>query len=145
MSEKIQFFNEDISFTIKHKGKIRSWINRSAKSENRRTGFINIILCSDRYLLSINKRHLNHNTFTDIITFQYNEADNELSGDIYISIERVKENAEIFKQSFETELARVIIHGILHLAGYQDCDKQDKVLMRQKEDLYLSQRFPDFS
>jgi len=141
MSEKIQFFNEDISYTLKHKRELRSWICQTAKSEHRDTRFINIILCSDRYLLSINKRYLKHNTFTDIITFQYNETEDEISGDIFISFERVKENAGIFNQPLEMELARVIIHGILHLAGYSDRDEREKLGMRKKEDFYLNRRF----
>lgn len=100
-------------------------------------GNINVILCNDRYLSDLNKKYLKHNSLTDIITFPLADEDNLVSGDIYISIDRVKENAKIFKQTTFSELTRVIIHGVLHLCGYKDKTPIEKDTMRQKEDYYL--------
>jgi len=102
-------------------------------------GFLNFIFCSDNYLLKINVEHLNHDTYTDIITFDYSKED-RISGDIFISIDRVEENAKSHKTSFENELHRVIIHGVLHLLGYGDKEPGQKAEMRQKEDFCLSLR-----
>lgn len=99
--------------------------------------YINIIFCSDEYLLDLNRNFLKHDTLTDIITFPFMENDDNISGDIYISIPRVKENAENFGQDFEAELQRVMVHGILHLLGYKDKSKIAKAEMTAKEDLYL--------
>ena len=101
-------------------------------------GTISIIFCSDNYLLEVNKQYLNHNYFTDIITFN-NVEDSVISGDLFISLDRVKENAETFHSKFVVELYRVVFHGILHLIGYNDKTETEKKLMRQKEDFYLSE------
>ena len=98
---------------------------------------LNFIFCNDLFLLKMNKRYLKHNSLTDIITFNYSNKNN-LSGDVFISIDRVKENALLFSESFENELKRVIIHGVLHLLGYKDKSKKEKNNMRNKEDFYLS-------
>lgn len=137
------FFNEGISFTLREKKKIRRWIYASMNLEKKVVGSINFIFCSDDYLLEINKKYLQHNTFTDIITFDSSEVDSHLSGDIFISIDRVKENAKHFRARFVNELHRVMIHGMLHLAGYKDKDEEQKKLMRSKEDYYLSLQ-PEF-
>lgn len=139
MEEDIQFFSEKIPFQIKKISGIIGWIEKTTRSENHSIGFLNFILCSDSYLHKINLEHLNHDTFTDIITFDYSE-DNTISGDIFISIERVEENAATEKVSFEDELHRVIIHGVLHLLGYSDKSPEDKSLMTEKEDFYLTLR-----
>lgn len=135
----IHFHSEDISFTPKNKGLLRQWIKNTLQSEKFNPGEINIIFCSDQYLLGLNKEYLKHNTYTDIITFDYSSG-TKRSGDIFISIPRVKDNAGQFKVSFENELHRVIIHGILHLIGYMDKTASDKLIMRQKEEKYLSLR-----
>ena len=101
---------------------------------------INIIFCSDDYLLEINQQYLNHSTLTDIVTFDHGDDSDGLSGDIFISIDRVKENAPKFNIDFETELHRVMIHGVLHLAGYSDKSERQKTVMRKREDAYLSLR-----
>lgn len=107
--------------------------------EGRTLELLNIIFCSDNYLLKINTEYLNHNTLTDIVTFdQSNSTADGLEGDIYISIERVKENAQMLQQSFDDELCRVMIHGVLHLIGYTDKSARAKIAMRKKEDAYLS-------
>ncbi|HBK72240.1 MAG TPA: rRNA maturation RNase YbeY [Flavobacteriaceae bacterium] len=118
---------------------ISSWISTAIINESYNEGDINYVFCSDEYLLEININHLNHNTLTDIITFNYNLG-KQINTEIYISIDRVKENAESFNNTFTDELHRVIIHGILHLCGYKDKTQEEKSLMREKEDYYLSLR-----
>ena len=133
----IYFINNEISFTLKNKKKIREWILLTTQEENKYLGNISYIFCTDEYLLGINERYLTADYLTDIITFDYTE-DTMISGDILISIERVKENAKIFKTKYEEELLRVIIHGILHLCGYKDKTKKNRKLMKKKEDYYLN-------
>jgi rRNA maturation RNase YbeY len=133
----ICFFNEEISFNLKNKTIIRSWINQTIIQEKHQLEELNFIFCSDNYLLKINKEYLNHDTYTDIITFDNSSLPHEIIGDIFISIDRVKENAKSFDTTFINELNRVIIHGVLHLLGYKDKSKNDKALMTQKEDFYL--------
>lgn len=137
----ILFFSEDITYTVKDKQKIRQWILETIKAEGfKRVGQLSFILCSDEYLLNINKEYLNHDTYTDIVTFDSSEVDDVIEGDIFISLERVFENAEKFSVSQPDELHRVIIHGVLHLCGYYDKKKSDKELMTSKENEYLSKR-----
>lgn len=107
------------------------------KSENRDQGDLTVIFCSDDYLLEINNNHLNHDYFTDIITFDYTE-DKIISGDLFISYDRVVENANSFHVELMNELSRVVFHGVLHLCGYKDKSQEDELLMRQKEDFYLN-------
>lgn len=128
---------EDTAFQFKSKVKTRKWLSIVAESEIRRIGDINIIFCSDNYLLDINQRFLQHDYFTDIITFDYCEGE-YLSGDLFISVDSVSENAVEFGTEFSEELSRVIVHGILHLIGYDDHTKKDQLQMRAKENYYLS-------
>lgn len=130
---------EDVSFLPKNKIALRKWIVNSIKHEGKADGDINFIFCSDEYLLELNKSSLNHDYYTDIITFDYCEGQ-EVSGDLFISIDRVKENAKEMKLTFEEELHRVMIHGVLHLCGYKDKTKKDAETMRSKEDFYLKLR-----
>lgn len=132
--DKIQFFNEDIEFTLQNEEKIKFWITDVIKKEGSDLGFINFIFCSDKHLHQINIQFLNHDTFTDIITFPYSEE--IVEADIFISTERVEENSSLFNVTFEHELMRVIIHGVLHLIGYNDKTENQKSQMRSKEDLY---------
>jgi|SRR5690606_557727 len=141
MSQKIQFFNEEIQFTLKNKMHLRKWVTDTLESENFELGELNFIFCSDTYLLKINQEYLNHNTFTDIITFDNSEENKEISGDIFISIDRVIENANSLSIDFNDELHRVMIHGVLHLMGYPDKKKEEKYLMTAKEDHYLARRW----
>ena len=134
----IRFFSEGIEFKIRHPRKVKSWISSVAKKEGKLLGEINYIFCSDKYLLGLNQEFLSHNTLTDIITFDNSEKDKVLNAEIYISIERVAENASKFKVDFYDELLRVIIHGVMHLCGYGDKKNQEKVLMRKKESASLS-------
>lgn len=132
----IGFYSESISFSLSSKTIIKRWISDVVKSEKKILGSVNFIFCSDKYLLEMNKKYLNHDTFTDVITFDYCEGV-KISGDIFISIERVKENAKELKILFDKELNRVMVHGVLHLLGYKDKTKVAKQLMTKKENLYL--------
>ena len=131
----ILFFSKGIRFPISNKSRISKTIQNLIKNEKKKEGDISFTFCSDSFLLGINKKFLRHNTLTDIITFQY-PAD-KLSGEIFISIPRVRENAKKFNVSIQQELYRVIIHGVLHLCGYTDKNNSDKVLMSKREDYYL--------
>lgn len=133
---KINFFNEDIKFNLKEKKALRDWIRYISLSYGKRIGEINYIFTSDQYILEINKKYLQHNYFTDIITFNYNEG-NIVSGDIFISVETVSKNSIVFHTNPEDEMRRVIIHGLLHLIGFDDADDQLQKLMRQEEDKSL--------
>ena len=126
-------FNSETSFTLKNQKKLVKWIGDVISSEGFQVGEINYIFCDDSYLNKINQEFLNHDTFTDVISFDYTLG-KEVGGDIFISIERVLENAEKFNEVFENELHRVMIHGILHFMGYKDKTKKEKTLMRTKED-----------
>ena len=134
----IQFCTEDITFSLKEKLKHKAWLNEVAKQEGRKILELNYVFCSDEYLLKINQEYLNHDTLTDIVTFDNSEDPKKIEGDIFISIERVKENGEKLGTS-ATELERVMVHGLLHLLGYKDKKKEDKALMTAKEDFYIKQ------
>ena len=125
---------EDLQLNLSN---IQSWIEKICIQESKVLGDISLIFCSDNYLLEINQQHLNHDYFTDIVTFDYC-FDNVVSGDLFISVDRVFDNAATYDQIFEHELHRVIIHGVLHLCGYKDKSDADELLMRQKEDEALS-------
>ena len=137
--DMISYYFEDIDFKFKGKAKNNAWLKTVAESEVRRVGDINIIFCSDNYILDVNQKYLQHDYFTDIITFDYCE-DDTLSGDLFISVDSVKENASFYGTEFEVELNRVIVHGLLHLIGYDDHKDQDIKMMRSKEDYYLELR-----
>lgn len=128
----INFYSEN-EFKLLNSEDFINWILRVAASENKRVGEISYIFCNDDYLLKINQEYLDHDTFTDIISFD-NSLGNLLNGDIFISTERVEENSKIYGQHFDSELKRVIIHGILHYCGYKDKTESDSQLMRQKEE-----------
>lgn len=136
----IHFFTEDITYSIIKPRKTVSWIKAVIKKEKASLSEINYIFCSDKYLLSLNQQFLNHNTLTDIITFNNSTQEGVLKADIYISVERVKENADKFKVLFENEIHRVMIHGVLHLLGFKDKRPAEKALMRKKEEACLSLR-----
>ena len=132
----IRFFNEDSDFVLKGKQKCREWLRLVCGSEVKRVGEINVIFCSDNYILDVNMRYLQHDYFTDIITFDYCEGD-KISGDLFISVDSVRENASFYGASFEEEMHRVIVHGVLHLIGYDDHTESDIATMRSKENYYL--------
>lgn len=135
----IRYFCEDIRFTYKNKLANNRWLKMVAGSEIRKIGDINVIFCSDNYILDVNMKYLQHDYFTDIITFDYCEG-KVLSGDLFISVDSVRENSIEFGTDFEEELHRVIVHGVLHLIGYDDHTEEDKKLMRLKENYYLQMR-----
>jgi probable rRNA maturation factor len=136
-------FNYETEFEIDNEAEHASWLSHVISSENKREGDINYIFCDDTYVLEVNQQYLDHDTLTDIISFDYSVG-NELHGDIFISVERVRENAIDFNVSFEEELKRVMVHGVLHYCGYKDKSESDEILMRQKEDekinLFLIQK-----
>ncbi len=134
----VEFFNQGISFKLSNSRKTKSWIRKVIGLESKKLEHLNYIFCSDQSLLSINQQYLNHDTFTDIITFDNSDDSESIEGDIYISVERVRENAAELKTDFEEELHRVLIHGVLHLIGYGDKSAREKSTMRKKEDAYLS-------
>jgi len=138
----ILFFSEEVDFKINNRSLYKHWIKEVIKElqnfeQRKKCGDLNIIFCNDEYLLNVNNQYLKHNYYTDIITFDY--SDNQsISGDLFISIDSVKINAEKFKTGFSEELARVIIHGVLHLCGYNDHTEEEKQMMKKNEDLALS-------
>ncbi|MFN3752762.1 rRNA maturation RNase YbeY [Flavobacterium sp.] len=126
-------FNYESDFKLDHETLYADWLSKVISSELKNEGDINYIFCDDDYLLEINQQYLDHDTLTDIISFDYSIG-NELHGDVFISIERVRENAEDFQVTFEDELKRVMVHGILHYCGYKDKSEEDEQLMREKEE-----------
>jgi probable rRNA maturation factor len=137
VNSNIRFFIEEINFTYRNKRKTRKWLTNVIREEKNSPLDINYIFCNDEYLSELNKRFLHHSTFTDILTFPDLSLPQKIAGDIYISIERVKENAEKYSQLVDNELARVMVHGVLHLLGYKDKTLKDKEIMTCKEDYYL--------
>ncbi|SKC35161.1 rRNA maturation RNase YbeY [Bacteroidales bacterium WCE2008] len=135
----VRYFFEDTDFVFKPKKINNLWLKTVAESEVKKIGQVNIIFCSDNYILDINQKYLQHDYFTDIITFDYCEND-ILSGDLFISVDSVRENAVFYKTEFTDELNRVIVHGLLHLIGYDDHSDEDIKMMRSKENYYLELR-----
>ena len=135
----ISYFFQDTDFQFKHRRFKNQWLRMVAESEIRRIGDVNLIFCSDNYILDVNLKYLQHDYFTDIITFDYCE-NNVLSGDLFISVDSVRENSVFYNTEFEDELNRVMVHGILHLIGYDDHTEEDQKVMREKENYYLSLR-----
>jgi len=135
----VRYFFEDIKFEYRNKQFNNRWLKLVAESEICRLGDINIIFCSDPYILGINLQYLSHDYFTDIITFDYSEKP-VISGDLFISVDSVRENALFYGTEFSEELHRVIVHGILHLIGYDDHTEADTAVMRSKENYYLEVR-----
>ena len=133
----VSYFFENTDFKLKGKTRIKQWLKLVAESEIFTLGNVSVIFCSDNYILDINQRYLQHDYFTDIITFDYTEG-TKISGDLFISVDSVRENSIEYGTEFENELHRVIVHGILHLIGYDDHSEEDIKVMRAKEDYYLS-------
>ena len=136
---EINFFFEDVPKITLNKN-LTNWINETIENESKTLGEINVIFCSDNYLLNMNKEHLQHNYFTDIITFDYCE-ENIVSGDLFISVDRVGENAKEYNVDFLNELSRVIVHGVLHLLSYNDKTDEQQKEMTEKENFYLSKLY----
>lgn len=133
----IEFYNEEISLPEINFEKVIDWITKIVEANSKKLGSITYIFCSDNYILQINKEYLNHDYFTDIITFNYNEGEN-ISGDIFISLDTVADNAKEYGVTYNNELLRVIIHGVLHLVGYNDKTDEEQEEMTQKEDEALN-------
>ena len=133
------FYEQDVTSGLKQKRKLSVFIDViiSKYMKNVQTAELNVIFCTDAFLLEMNKNFLDHDTFTDIITFDLSESKKALEGEIYISVERVKENAKIFKTTYTDELHRVIVHGVLHLCGFKDKKEKDQKVMRENEDYCL--------
>lgn len=131
-------FSTETEFELINPQSIGTWLESIIFQEDRLQGEISIVFCDDKYLHKLNLEFLNHDTLTDVISFNYSIG-NEIQGEIFISVDRVKENAVEFKQTFETELSRVMAHGVLHFCGYKDKAGPEARLMRTKEDFYLSQ------
>jgi rRNA maturation RNase YbeY len=136
MDSTICFYNEDVTYRLLYKEKIRLWLLAVIEQEKKQAGDISFIFCSDEYLLEINRQYLSADYLTDVITFDFTE-ENHISGDIFISVDRVKENAKQYKQKYYREMLRVVLHGILHLCGYKDKTGKEEKQMRGKEDYYL--------
>jgi len=136
----ILFYSEGINFHLPRPRTTTNWIKNVIKKERKRLHSLNYVFCSDKYLVMLNSQYLKHKTLTDILTFDYSIDPKSIYGEIYISIQQVKENAARYKEPFDKELHRVIIHGVLHLTGYKDKSVTDKALMRKKEEAYLSLR-----
>src|SRR3569833_1341462 len=136
----INFFEEDIAYKLKQKTVVRNWVTETIQAEGFKLKELNYIFCSDSYLLQINQQYLDHDTYTDIVTFDNSDITKTITGDIFISIDRICENASKFGVTEANELHRVIIHGALHLLGYKDKSPADKKKMTLKEDFYLNKR-----
>ena len=137
----IKFFNEDVSYVLRNKTQLRTWLVKCVLKKKKNAGSLNYIFCSDRFLKKMNKQFLNHDYHTDIITFPTSEpGDKNINGDIYISIDRIKDNAAQYGVSVFDELHRVMVHGLLHLCGYGDKTDREKSTMRKQEDECLKAR-----
>jgi rRNA maturation RNase YbeY len=130
----IHFFSEDVPFELPEKLRRKRWLKNLAKTAGYQIKELNYVFCSDEYLFQMNVDYLNHDTYTDIITFDNSEKEHDLEGDIFISIDRVRENAKTHGQEDEAEITRVLAHGLLHLIGYKDKTKKEASLMRKKEE-----------
>ena len=133
----ISYYTEDCKFVLKGKMLNNRWLKMVVESEIKKMGDLSIIFCSDNYILDVNMRYLQHDYFTDIITFDYCEG-NTISGDLFISIDSVRENALFYGATFEDELDRVMVHGVLHLLGYDDHTPEETAVMREKENYYVN-------
>ena len=137
-TQKIEFFYEVGGFKLHEESMLRTWLNKSCMLESYKLEHLNFIYCDDEYLLKMNKEYLNHDYYTDIITFDNSEDEGVIEGDIFISVDRAKDNAKNFEQDFMREIERLMIHGLLHLIGYADKSNEEKSQMTAKEDYYLS-------
>lgn len=135
----VRYFFEDTDFQYRNRLFNNRWLKLVAESEICRLGDVNVIFCSDPYILDINIRYLGHDYFTDVITFDYSEKP-RISGDLFVSVDSVRENSVMYGTDFDEELHRVIVHGVLHLIGYDDHNEKDSSLMREKENYYLDIR-----
>ena len=136
----ILFYLHNVRYDLRDKEKLRRWISETVIAEKNQISEIAFIICNDEYLLELNKTFLNHDTLTDVISFNLSDKPKSIKGEIYISVDRVKENAKKYRVGIKDELHRVMIHGVLHLVGYNDVTEKEKFRMRKREDYYLSLR-----
>jgi rRNA maturation RNase YbeY len=136
-AEIISFLQEDVDFGFSHSDQVRAWLQTIVRHEGKKLVALTFIFCTDDYLLSLNQEYLDHDTLTDVITFPYSQPP-QVKGDIFISIDRIRENATIYQTTFENELHRVMVHGVLHLCGYSDKTDAEAQLMRESENRALS-------
>ncbi len=136
MKSPIHFFLSDVRYNLRQRVELREWITQVVRKEKKEEGKINFIFCSDNYLLQMNRDHLQHDYFTDVITFDYSEG-KSINGEIYISVDRVRDNAKTMGIRVQDEMHRVMVHGVLHLLGYKDKTPADVKRMRAKEDACL--------
>ncbi|MBE2247025.1 MAG: rRNA maturation RNase YbeY [Candidatus Competibacteraceae bacterium] len=136
----IQFFSFQSNYVLKNKKKISKWVEECVISEGKRIAELSIILCSDEYLRTLNAAHLSHDYYTDILTFDFSDGLPEIKAELYVSTDRVRENAAQYHVSMANEMCRVIIHGVLHLCGYDDKTQEQKEAMRNAEERCLSER-----
>lgn len=137
----ISFFSQGIKFSLRNRERIQKWILKVARAEKHKVHELNFIFCPDKFLLALNKKFLKHHYYTDVISFNYFKKKNILDGEIFISLPQVKRNAKKYKTALSNEIHRVIIHGVLHLCGYDDKTEKEKNKMREKENLYLNSQF----
>lgn len=136
----VSFYTADITYSLRSRTDVRNWLIQAALTEKKCIGSLNIILCSDEFLYRMNVQYLNHKTYTDIITFDHGREGKNIFGELYISIDRIRENAATLGVTIKDELHRVMIHGLLHLCGYSDKTPVAKKKMTRKEDFYLGER-----
>jgi rRNA maturation RNase YbeY len=136
--ETIHFFKESVRFRLNKQKELRTWLKSCARKEGFKIHTLNYIFCNDAYLLEMNKEYLGHNYFTDIITFDNSVEKKIILGDVFISVDTVEKNSKRFETTFDEELHRVMVHGLLHLLGYKDKSKADRSEMKKKEDQYLA-------
>lgn len=134
--ESIEFFSEDTSFEVDQPEQVKRWLATIIESENKSLEHLNIIFCSDDYLYRINVDYLGHDTLTDIITFPYQS--DPIEGDLFISVDRLKDNAQTYQTPFHRELLRVMAHGVLHLIGFSDKSPEEKLIMTSMENKYMA-------
>ena len=134
----VNFFYEDDFNLSLNKKEVRFWIKNVVKKENKKLSYLNFVFCTDSYLLELTQKYLKHNSLTDVIAFDFSESKKTIEGDVYISVDRVKENAKKYSPSFKKELLRVLLHGVLHLIGYKDKTKEQKKIMASKENVFVS-------
>lgn len=139
-AESILFFSDGIKYNLRDRNKVRSWLHRVARSHGRKITSLNYVFVSDNRLLEINKQYLNHDTYTDIVTFPGESGRGTVAGEIYISLDRVKENARVFGQTVKIEMCRVMAHGLLHLCGFKDKSAREQAIMRSQEEKALDLR-----
>jgi len=137
----VHFYFEKVGLTLKERGKLKCFINSLIAKEKKNLNNLNYIFCNDNALLEINRKYLNHNFYTDVISFDLSSSRKEILADVYISVDRIRENAKSFKTTLKEELHRVMLHGLLHLCGYNDKTEVQRQLIRKKEDFYLNLYF----